>query len=109
MSAILGFLYLVLNFALDAVVWIVIASAVVSWLIAFDIINLRNNTVRGLVQGLERLTTPLLAPFRRFIPPIGGLDLTPVILIVLISAAQRTLLPGLFSFLGSALGGPVRV
>ena len=70
-------------------------AAVVSWLIAFDVINLRNRTAYGAVRFLDQVTRPILAPLRRIIPSIGGLDITPVILIIVITAAQRTLIPAL--------------
>jgi YggT family protein len=107
MSAVIYFIYLVIDFLLSAIVWIVIANAVVSWLIAFDIINLRNRTAYNVVRFLDRVTAPLLAPFRRFIPPLGGMDLTPMILIILIVAAQRALLPALFQWLEAMTGGGV--
>jgi YggT family protein len=107
MSAVIYFIYLVIDFLLSAIVWIVIANAVVSWLIAFDIINLRNRTAYNVVRFLDRVTSPLLAPFRRFIPPLGGMDLTPMILIILIVAAQRALLPALFQWLEAMTGGGV--
>lgn len=107
MSAVIYFVFLVINFALDALVWLVIANAVVSWLIAFDIINLRNRTAYNVVRLLDRAVSPLLAPFRRFIPPLGGMDITPVILIILIWAAQRALLPALFQWLVGMTGGTV--
>ncbi|MGH7023809.1 MAG: YggT family protein [Caulobacteraceae bacterium] len=107
MSAILSFLFLIIDFLLSLIVWIVIANAVVSWLIAFDIINLRNRAAYAFVHFLDRVTAPLLAPFRRFIPPLGGMDITPVLLIILIVAAQRTLLPALFQWLQATVGGGV--
>ena len=109
MSAILYFLFLVIDFLLSAIVWIVIANAVVSWLIAFDIINLRNRTAYNAVRFLDRVTAPLLAPLRRFIPPFGGMDVTPVILIIIVVAAQRALLPALFQWLQATVGGGVGV
>jgi YggT family protein len=109
MSAILYFTYLVINFLLSALVWIIIANAVISWLIAFDIINLRNPTAYNIVRMLDRVVAPFLAPFRRFIPPIGGMDLTPVILIILIMATQQALLPALFAWLQASFGGGVAV
>jgi len=105
MVAILQFIFLVVNFLLEAVVWIVIANAVLSWLITFQVINMRNRFVYGVARGLDRATAPLLWPLRRFIPPLGGLDFTPVILIVIVMAAQRTLLPALFGWLASLVGG----
>ena len=109
MSAILYFLFLVIDFLLDALVWLIVANAIVSWLVAFDIINLRNRAAFTAVRMLDRVTTPFLAPFRRFIPPIGGMDLTPVILIVLVMAAQRALLPALYAWLLASVGGGVTV
>ncbi|HEY2177569.1 MAG TPA: YggT family protein [Caulobacteraceae bacterium] len=109
MSAILYFLFLVIQFLLEALVWLIIANAVVSWLIAFDIINMRNRAAFTIVRMLDRVTAPFLAPFRRFIPPIGGIDLTPMILIILIIAAERALLPALFTWLQATVGGGVTV
>jgi YggT family protein len=106
MLAILNFIFFVIDALLSAIVWLVVINAVVSWLIAFDIINLRNPTAYRVVRFLDRVTSPLLAPFRKIIPPIGGLDLTPVILIVVISGAQRFLLPALAGWLASMLVGP---
>ncbi len=105
MSAIIYFVFLVINFLLSALVWLVIANAVVSWLIAFDIINMRNRAAYSIVRGLDRVVSPFLRPFRRFIPPLGGMDITPLILIVLIMATQRALLPALFVWLQTSVGG----
>jgi YggT family protein len=95
MQALIEFLFYVLHLLIQAVIWIVIANAIVSWLIAFDVINMRNGTARQIVIFLDSVTRPLLRPFRRFIPPLGGVDVTPVILIILLGAADRILLPAL--------------
>ena len=81
-------------------------NAIVSWLIAFDIINLRNRAAANAVRVLDRVTAPVMAPVRRIIPSIGGLDLSPVIVIVVITGVQRYLLPALFGWLASILVGP---
>ena len=107
MSALIYFIFLVLNFALNVIVWLVIANAVVSWLVAFDVINLRNRAAYNAVKMLDRIVSPLLAPFRRIIPPLGGMDVTPVILIIIIVAAQQALLPALFQWLEGMVGGQV--
>lgn len=109
MSPILEFLYIVIDSLLTVIVWLVIANAVMSWLIAFDIINLRNRAAYSAVRMLERVTAPLLRPFRKIIPPMGGMDLSPVVLIIIIMAAQRALLPALFRWLNGLLGGGVSV
>jgi YggT family protein len=103
--AILSFVFLILDYALNAVVWLVIANAAMSWLIAFNVINLRNRFAYSVVRILDQVTRPILAPVRRFIPSFGGLDITPVILIVIVTAAQRTLIPALYAWLAGLLGG----
>jgi YggT family protein len=65
-------------------IYILIASAVLSWLIAFNVVNTRNQFVAMLADALYRLTEPALAPIRRILPNFGGLDLSPVVLILLL-------------------------
>jgi YggT family protein len=102
---VIEFVFLVIRLLLQAIMWIVIANAIMSWLIAFDVINMRNATARQVVRFLDTVTRPLLRPLRRFIPPLGGIDVTPVILIILIQAALITLLPALEGWLVSLVGG----
>ncbi len=78
---------------LSLFLWVVIIDAVLSWLIAFDVVNTRNKLVGTIADGCNRLTTPALAPIRKFIPPIGGMDITPVVLIIGISFLQRFVVP----------------
>src|SRR5580704_15993341 len=94
LATLVVFIFLILHYLLQAIVWVVIANAIISWLIAFEVINMRNRLARQVVTFLDAVTRPLLAPFRRIIPPLGGIDITPVILIVLIEATERVLLPG---------------
>jgi YggT family protein len=77
----LSFYYL-FDTIFNIVWWLILASVVMSWLIAFNIINLRNPFVQQLYNGLQRLTEPLLAPIRRLLPNMGGLDISPIILLV---------------------------
>jgi len=65
-------------------IWAVILSAVFSWLIGFNIINIQNRLVYIIVNALNRLTDPFLIPIRRFLPNLGGIDLSPVVLILLL-------------------------
>ncbi|HTR84798.1 MAG TPA: YggT family protein [Reyranella sp.] len=69
-------------------IWIVIASAIVSWLVAFNVVNMRNNVIRVIVDTLYRLTEPMLRPIRRFLPNMGGVDISPVILLLAIYFVQ---------------------
>ena len=74
---------------LDLYVWLLIASAILSWLIAFNVVNTRNQFVAAIAEFLYRITEPLLAPIRNFIPNFGGLDISPIILILLINLVQK--------------------
>jgi YggT family protein len=92
-AAAINFLFFVTGAILQLLVFAIIISAVLSWLIAFDVINYRNRFVYNLAMTLDRITGPIMAPFRRFIPPLGGIDVTPIIVLILISGVQSYLLP----------------
>ena len=70
----------VVMLALNLYVWLLIASAVLSWLIAFNVVNLRNQVVAAIASFLYTMTEPLLRPIRRFMPSTGGLDLSFLVL-----------------------------
>jgi len=74
----------ILNVALNFFVWILIISAVLSWLIAFNVVNMRNPVVAQITDILWRMTEPLLRPIRNVMPNLGGLDISPIVLILLI-------------------------
>lgn len=81
----------VILLALDLYVWIVIAAAIFSWLIAFNVVNTRNQFVGMIGEALWRLTEPAIRPIRRFLPNLGGIDISPVILLLLIFLIQRVI------------------
>jgi YggT family protein len=72
-------------------IWILIASAVLSWLVAFNVVNPHNNVVRAIGDALYRLTEPALRPIRNLLPSLGGLDISPVILIIALLFLERFL------------------
>jgi YggT family protein len=72
-------------------IWILIANAVLSWLIAFNVVNVHNNVVRAIGEALYRLTEPALRPIRSVLPSLGGLDISPVILIILLMFVDQFL------------------
>lgn len=76
---------------LDLYVWLLIASAILSWLIAFNVVNTRNAFVSAVGEFLYRITEPLLRPIRQFLPNFGGLDISPIILILIIMLLQRVI------------------
>jgi YggT family protein len=65
-------------------IWILIAQAILSWLIAFNVINSYNQFVSRVIEFLWRITEPALRPIRRFVPLIGGVDISPIVLILLL-------------------------
>lgn len=76
---------------LDLYWWIVLAMIVMSWLFSFNVINSRNEFVANVWRVLNALTEPVLAPIRRFMPNLGGLDLSPIALFVLIYFVKRVI------------------
>jgi YggT family protein len=78
--------------ALDLYIWAIILSAILSWLVHFGVINPSNQFIRMIGEFLWRITEPALRPLRRFIPNLGGIDVSPVILILLIFFLQRVLM-----------------
>jgi YggT family protein len=76
-------LYVIL-LVLDLYIWLLIAAAVLSWLVAFNVINARNQFVAMVGDFLYRITEPLLRPIRNMLPSLGGIDVSPVVLILII-------------------------
>ena len=64
--------------------WIIIISAILSWLVAFGVVNVRNQFIRVVTDFLYRVTEPALRPIRRFLPNLGGIDISPVVVLLLI-------------------------
>jgi YggT family protein len=77
-------LFLVIDLALQIYIWLLIAAAVLSWLVAFNVVNTRNPVVAGIGEFLYRITEPALRPIRNRLPNMGGIDISPVILILII-------------------------
>jgi YggT family protein len=79
-------------FALDIYWWLLIASAVFSWLYAFNVVNPRNQFVGTIGSFLFRVTDPALRPIRRLLPDLGGIDISPIILLVILFFLREFLL-----------------
>ena len=74
----LGFIAMIISLY----IWVVIISAILSWLVVFDIVNRRNRVVYLVGDSFHRMTEPALRPIRRVMPDLGGLDISPVVLIL---------------------------
>ncbi|MGH6735416.1 MAG: YggT family protein [Methyloceanibacter sp.] len=90
MVPLIGFIVLVI----DLYIWVVIASAILSWLIAFNVVNTSNRFVYTLADMLYRVTEPALRPIRSILPNLGGIDISPVILILFLLFIRDVVLLG---------------
>lgn len=79
---------IIFNMVVSLVWWIIIIQAVMSWLISFNVLNIRQQLVYQIWSGLNRLTEPVYRPIRNILPPMGGMDLTPIVVLLGLSALQ---------------------
>ena len=84
MNVILGPLFGLIDIVLGLFVWLMILAVIMSWLISFNVVNTTNRVVHMLSDVLYRITEPALRPIRRFMPNIGGIDLSPIVLLLAI-------------------------
>ena len=84
-----------ISYVLTIYVYVVIAMAILSWLIAFNVVNTRNPIVHMIAELLYRLTEPALRPIRNMLPNMGGIDISPIILFLIILFIQSVILPNI--------------
>ena len=80
-----------IDFVLDIYTWILIGSAVFSWLYAFNVVNSRNQFVASFGSFLIKVTEPVLKPIRRYMPDLGGVDISPIVALVIIYFLRQLL------------------
>ena len=83
----------ILDLLLQVLTWIIIIQAILSWLVAFNVINTHNDFMRSLLGALDRITEPLYRPVRRIMPDFGGIDFSPLVVLLLVYVV-RILLSG---------------
>jgi YggT family protein len=93
MVAFINFIFFIVGSLISLLIWAIIINAVLSWLVAFNVINLHNRFVYNVTRFLDAVTDPVLRPFRRFIPTLGGVDISPIVAILVLTGIQRYLLP----------------
>jgi YggT family protein len=96
----LGALFSVLDLLLRVLTYIIIAQAIISWLVAFNVINTHNEFMRSFLGALDRMTEPLYRPIRRILPDFGGIDFSPIVVLLLIYVL-RILISGVANDLGA--------
>jgi len=82
-------LFGIIDMILQVLVWVIIVQVILSWLVAFNVINTSSNFVRTVLDALERLTAPLYRPIRKILPDFGGIDFSPIILILAIQILRK--------------------
>ena len=96
-------LFLLIDTIIGLYIWLLIASAVLSWLVVFNVVNTRNRGVMAVGDFLYRITEPALRPIRRMLPAFGGIDLSPVVLILLLIFLRNLIAE--YGFANSHAGG----
>lgn len=79
---------------IDLYIWIIVAGAILSWLVTFGVVNTNNRFVYMIGDFLYRISEPAIAPIRRYMPDLGGIDLSPLVLILLLIFIQQVVLIG---------------
>ena len=87
------FIYFILHSLISLMILAIIISAVISWLVAFDVINLRNRAAHQIAYFFDAVTRPILMPFQKVIPSLGGVDISPLIALLVLEGVDRYLLP----------------
>lgn len=88
----MGVIAYFISLAFDIYIGIIIVQVAVNWLIIFDVINSKNAQAQNLIALLNRATDPIFKPLSKYIPPIGGIDITPIIVILGLSLLRNIIL-----------------
>jgi YggT family protein len=81
----------ILILLLNVVMWIIIIQVILSWLFAFNVLNTSSQGVRTFAMALERITAPIYRPIRRVMPDFGGIDFSPLVILILIAVLKKLL------------------
>jgi YggT family protein len=99
-------LFDIAHILLQVLMWIIIIQAILSWLVAFNVVNTHNDFVRSFLNALDRLTRPLYRPIRKILPDFGGIDFSPIVVILIIIVLDRLLLGAQLDLIGSRAIAP---
>ncbi|WP_395612603.1 YggT family protein [Allosphingosinicella sp.] len=85
-------LFDIAHILLQVVIWIIVIQAILSWLVVFNVVNTSNDFVRSFYNALDRMTAPMYRPIRRILPDFGGLDFSPIVVVLIVIVLDRLLL-----------------
>jgi len=88
---------------LAVAVYVIFAQVIISWLIVFKVINLHSGVVRSIIDALDRITGPIYRPIRKVLPDFGGMDFSPLVVILIIIFIRSKLLPGILMEVGPTI------
>lgn len=91
----MGTLIYLIDLAFTAYIWIIIIQVALSWLIVFDVVNASSKQAQNLIQLLKKATDPVYKPLKKYVPPIGGIDITPLIVIIGVSILRSLIIGAL--------------
>ena len=91
------------DLVLAVLMYVIFAQVIVSWLIVFNVINVHSGPVRGIIQALDRITGPIYRPIRKILPDFGGIDFSPLVVILVIIFLRSKLLPGILLEVGPTI------
>src|SRR5215472_9202503 len=100
----ISFVVYVLRAVIGLLEFAIIANAIISWLLVFNVINIRHPVARQVVYFLDAVTRPILWPFRKFVPPLGGVDVTPILALIVLEGIRGPLLNWVWLSLSPVLG-----
>jgi YggT family protein len=103
MVPIIDFVFSLISALIQLLIWAIIINAILSWLVAFDVINLRNRFVYQFTRFLEAVTRPVMRPVQKIIPSFGGVDISPIIVILVLGLVDAKLLTPLKFYLMATL------
>ena len=93
----------IVDVILQVLMYVIFAQVILSWLIAFNVINLHSGAVRTIVVAIDRLTAPLYRPIRRMLPDFGGIDFSPWVILLVIAVIRSKVLPGILMEVGPTI------
>ena len=93
----------IVDVILQVLMYVIFAQVILSWLIAFNVINLHSGAVRTIVVTIDRLTAPLYRPIRRMLPDFGGIDFSPLVILLVIAVIRSKVLPGILMEVGPTI------
>ena len=101
----MALIFSIVQVLLKVLWWIIVVQAIMSWLLAFNVINLYNDTVRTIWQALEKITDPIYRPIRRIMPDFGALDFSPLVVLLLIQIVSGIVIPHIEASMTPVLAG----